>query len=227
MGSRGACRWSRYYSPFPVKSSFIPMKSALLTFFIGCIFFTIISAKDRKMQSCHSESNGQWNRCLIDVLPDTLHDTVKEKSLITFISGHSAFVWSLIIIDDDNIKFFSGRINSVGESHIYESNGSNLVDTVAFISANRDFLIWCVDSLPIECDSMMPVKCQEYNPIYTSLSIISKKSELIFDADNTFEFSGSDSIAFNNKFKRLLSIMRWLADPSIRPYMPQAILLNQ
>jgi len=72
---------------------------------------------------------------------------------------------------------------------------------------------------------MKPIKREEYNPIYTSLSIISEKSATYFDSNDAVAFAGPDSIAFNNKFKRLSLIMYWLAEPSIRPYIPDSISL--
>lgn len=159
---------------------------------------------------------------LSDFLPDTLAYRYQNHPYILFHIGHYGYSWSLIVKINDKFHIHNGKVSYTGDKLIDETNNTHSFDSAKFISSNRYIINWAIDSLHWQSVGMTPQYPAEYLPISSSLEIHTKNNASIFNSDNAIGYRGPDSIGFNNRFHHICLLMRWLAIPELRQYIPES-----
>ena len=158
------------------------------------------------------------------ILPDSIYSSIEGSRILFYTIGHHGYSWSLITMKDSAFLGYRGK-ELMTHTEMEPIDFAQL-DSTAFFSANRNLFLWGLDTIAVESRKMKPVERKLYFISYKSLSVMEpgQEPEDLFDASNIDFFSGQDSVAFNQKYHRLSFIMRWLADPDLRPYIPESLI---
>lgn len=187
------------------------MKNLVIT-----VFFTfLLSILFVNAQSTDADCTIDEQQAWIQSLLNEQGISINTDDYIFYCTGHHGIIWSLITSDSSGIQLYNGTTRS----HIDYENES-IPDTLSFIKNNIMAISWGIDSLTNNAHLLTPLKNRVYNPIYYELDII-KDDNLSFSYNDAKVFyNGADSINFQNKLNKLAFLMLWIADPSIRPYLP-------
>ncbi|MCM1067400.1 MAG: hypothetical protein NC418_07505 [Muribaculaceae bacterium] len=196
-------------------------KLTLIIALILCLDLVASSSQNKAL------SNNADLNLLYLTSSDSLLSVIEDTPMILYMSGHNAHIWSVVSIKGGGYHIISGRINPYGKNVIYEPNESNVIDTVAFLSAHKEILSWGFDTLPSKARNMRSLGATEYSPFSSNLSIVGLDSVDSFNSRNVKVFSGPDSVVFNEKFKKLNYLMFWLAEPLVRKYTPDSVFISR
>lgn len=187
------------------------MKSLIsLVLFIFIISMLFVNAQSTNIV-CDIDKQRAW----IQSLMSEQGISINKNDYIFYCTGHHGIIWSLIVSDSSEIHLYNGTTRD----HIDYAN-QDIPDTLSFIKNNIKTICWGIDSLNNNAHLLTPLKNRVYNPIYYELDII-KDGNLSFSYNDAKVFyNGADSINFQNKINKLAFLMLWIADPSIRPYLP-------
>lgn len=189
---------------------------------ISFLIISIIVSSHNDIPKSDS-SNLSCMAYLHDALPDSIYQTINNNPFIFFSYGHHGYSWSLVTRIDYRYKAFSGRVGYNGDKHLTPSTIVNEFDSVLFFLANKSVFEWGIDTIASEAVEMKGNELEYYVPIYDNLSIIDSNGACIFNSSNTPNFSGPDSLKFNESYHKLMLLMRWLSDPGIREYFPNIL----
>lgn len=183
------------------------MKSLIATALFSLIISILFVSAQSTMSDSTIDSRQQWIKSLLSEQCKSLN----TSNYIFYCSGHHGIIWSLITSDSSGIHLYNGTTRT----HIDYMNQS-ISDTLSFINNNLKTITWGLDSLDNTNHLITPLKDGVYKPIYNELDII-KDGNISFSYNDTKDYySGTDS----TKFNKLIYLMRWLAAPSSRSYLP-------
>lgn len=180
------------------------------------LFIFIISMLFVNAQSTNVVCDIDKQRAWIQSLMSEQGISINKNGYIFYCTGHHGVIWSLIVSDSSEIHLYNGTTRD----HIDYAN-QDIPDTLSFIKKNIKTICWGIDSLTNNAHLLTPVKNRVYNPIYYELDIIKDGNLSFCYNDAKVFYNGADSINFQNKLNKLAFLMLWIADPSIRPYLPQ------
>ena len=192
------------------------------------ILLLILSVFYINLMASDNADSGYYNsglHLLKSTLPDSVLSIIDGKPIILYMSGHYAHIWAIILEEENKYEILGGRIDPFGINKRYESVESGIIDTTAFLYANREFLTWGFDSAIIQSKRMKPLDDKIYNALSGNLSIIKNDSIETFTTKNKIVFTGPDSVNFNSKLNKLSHIMYWLAEPHIRKYTADSVYI--
>lgn len=148
---------------------------------------------------CSSQTNNE-RFDVISTFNDSIESIVEGKEFLYYIRGHHVHNWSLVFSENGRYILVSGNTR----------NNDCRIDT---ISAPEPILAWGMDSLAIFGQNMKPIDRDSYRFFYERLVLFSPQKEIIFDCSDTDTYSGTDSVAFNQKLNGLKYFMYWHAVP--------------
>lgn len=156
-------------------------------------------------------------------LPDIICKSIENNPFILFTYGHYGYSWSIVARIDNRYQAFSGRVEYCGDKYLSSSKPVNEFDTTSFFIANGPIFEWAFDSIAYLAKDMKAIPPKTFVTVYEDLSVFNSNGELTFSSLDTQTYAGPDSINFNGSFHRLSLLMRWLADPEIRKYLPDIL----
>lgn len=137
-----------------------------------------------------------------------------NQDYIFYSTGHHGHIWSKFLRDSVGLHISIGTSRSRNDQAICQS-----FDTINLIEDNIKTIAWGFDSLWREAKQLKPVYRTMYNPVFKELYIV-RNNDTLFTLGDAEKFIGKDSNVFNHKLQKLMSLMSWLASPSIREYLP-------
>lgn len=183
---------------------------------ISSIFFlSVISMLFVEAQLTNTTFTIDNRQTWIESLLNEHGKSINSNDYIFYCTGHHGIIWSLIVSDSLGISLYNGTTRN----HIDYAN-QTIPDTLSFIKNNIKTICWGIDSLTNNAHLLTPLKNRVYNPIYYELDIIKDGNLSFCYNDAKVFYNGADSINFQTKLNKLAFLMLWLADPSIRPYLP-------
>lgn len=162
--------------------------------YLAPFFFLIVS-----FIACSSWLDNQ-HFDVISSFNDSIADIIEEKEFLYYTKGHRGHIWSLVTSEQEHYILISGNTR----------NHDWRIDTI-FI--DEPVLKWGLDTMELYCHEMESVKNISDWPFHERLVLFSSQKEIIFDCMETFTYSGTDSVTFNNKLNELKYFMYWIAVP--------------
>lgn len=195
------------------------MRKILIVFgLLACLFFCVAHKS-----TVYSVDNKTIS-FLQKILPDSVYSFVKNKSFLLYTYGHYGCSWSILIREDSNIKAYSGRVDYSGNVYFAGQDKNNRFDSIAFFEENKSLIFWGLDTLRYDALKMLPVNDKAYTSIRETLYVINSDGEILFQPVDGVAFSESDDVDLNYKYNKLCLIMKWLAEPEIRKYLPDTLV---
>ena len=101
---------------------------------------------------------------------------------------------------------------------------TKITDSIAFFEENKSLIFWGLDTLRYDALKMLPINDKAYTSIRETLYVINSDGEILFQPVDGVAFSESDDADLNYKYNKLRLIMRWIAEPEIRKYLPDTLV---
>lgn len=158
-------------------------------------------------------------------VPECVFKIAEGNPTIWYISGYRSYQWPLLTKTKDGIKGFCGKSGYTSDLSLCKLHLSP-TDSIAFFESNKALINWGFDSLTIESVNMKPHYNAQPSPRYENLGVIFSPPGLTFNSEFVVQFSGPDSIYFNNQLNRLMLIMLWLSSPEIRKHIPEKLIID-
>ncbi len=187
------------------------MRNILTSLLIVSILWGMISVVSPLYSHPLNEGEKQLLHARNILLPDS-------SDCIFFSFGYHGRNWSIIISDSSGLKIHNGTTMSYPESSYV------LHDTARIINDNIRIIKWGLDTLPILSDVMKPnIKKENFGGVFGWGLEVARQGDVCFEKYNyNSNYSGPDSIAFNEKLGGLWSLMFWIAFPDRKrlPFFP-------
>lgn len=193
--------------------------------FLICLLTTFILSPADELPKLSSGKRSCLNT-LCSGLPRTICQSIENHPFILFTYGHYGYSWSIVARIDNRYQSFSGRVKYCGDTYLTTSTPAIEFDTIHFFTANETIFEWAFDSIASLAKDMKAIPHDTFATVYENLSVFNSDGEITFSSHDSQRFSGPDSIKFNSSFHRLSILMRWLADPEIRKYLPDILPKN-
>ena len=190
--------------------------------FFTCLLISFIVSPTDELPKLHSGKH-TCPYALCSGLPDIIYKSIENNPFILFTYGHYGYSWSIVARIDNRYQAFSGRVGYCGDKYLSSSKPVNEFDTTSFFIANGTIFEWAFDSIAYLAKDMKEIPRETFVTVYENLSVFNSNRELTFSSLDTQTYSGPDSVKFNSSFHRLSLLMRWLADPEIRKYLPDIL----
>ena len=198
------------------------LKLAMRTFIFVLMIYLVVALSvfcgepvDRTLPSGESGINYDQHGRKPE-FPEKLMSYLDTGQYIVYAGGHHGSFWVAISRDSSGFTFHSDNIFP------YDSKSRDYYpfDTAAFVTKFKEILDWGFDSLPIlskHVQSIIP-QTDTYVSSRTTLTVV-KNQTIQFETDSRKHdfISGSDSINFSRKLKRLYNLMyypAWIGDRS-------------
>ena len=194
-------------------------------FTVICIFICCFIISAYRDQSPDSYNDSTLSP-LYGFVPDTILSLVEDKPALFYSCGHYGYSWALITKQNKDIRALSGRVNYSGKKSLTDQFDFNQIDSIKLFSSNEALISWGFDSIAKKVLKMRPIKREHYVTIYENLLLMNSEGVVVFDSNDAQVFSGPDSLEFNHNFHKLCLLMRWLAEPEIRQYISNDVILD-
>lgn len=148
------------------------------------------------------------------VIENGLYTRIKNKQFIYYRSGHNGWIWSILLKENNKYSVLSGGVGLAADDSPIP------FDTVNVIKANLEIIEWGFDSLSYPTKKIHSIITNEYNPIYSEMSIFNSDGNEMFFTANNYIYVGTDSAIFTNKLNKLEYLMMWFASSELRQYLP-------
>lgn len=184
------------------------MKKILFLFILVIPFWLDSFSRNNVFSTKEHPIDSLMNKYLA-FLPETVFNDIKGGDFLVYIGGHNGVNWGVVYRDSTGL-----RIN--GGSTYFKDTVNTSYDTVAFIKNNEANLTWGLDSLISQLREMTVEQNNCYNCYGSVIRAYSHEQEVFLDLFNIENFSGPDSVEFNDKFNTLSTNMLWVALPFLR-----------
>lgn len=195
------------------------MKKYILIICLICSF--LISAQKEEVTPSYDFS---LKTRLYKILPDSIYTIIEDNPIIFYSNDSSVYgsFWSLIVYTDNNYCVYS--YNPFPYHRYIKRVKFDPADSASFFSANQVLFEWGFDTLAIKMQKMKAIEPKAETSIHDTITVIKNWDKGAYSTHGITEFSGPDSVNFNNKLHKLILTMCWLSDDDIRNQLPDSIM---